>query len=111
MQCYYAPTFLDESLTFPDKKGHQRATGRLSGMVFTRKFFKTKKGKVRAERGLISFSWDRDTPEAKAAALAKVIEGMDGELPELDSNPPLNWIPTIVKQKETANEVPEETVR
>jgi hypothetical protein len=27
MQCYYAPTFLDESLTFPDKKGQQRATG------------------------------------------------------------------------------------
>jgi hypothetical protein len=110
MQCYYAPTFLDESLTFPDKKGQQRATGRLSGMVFTRKFFKTKKGKIRAERGLISFSWKEDTQEAKAAALAKVIEGME-ELPELDKNPPLSWIPTIVKQKDAANEVPEKAVR
>jgi hypothetical protein len=69
----------------------------------------TKKGKIRAERGLISFSWKEDTQEAKAAALAKVIEGME-ELPELDENPPLSWIPAIVKQKETENEVPKEVV-
>ncbi len=110
MQLYYAPTFIDGSLTRPDRRGEQHSTGRLSGMVFGRKFFKSRAGKIRAERMVISFSWKEDTQEAKAAALAKVIEGME-ELPELDKNPPLSWIPAIVKQKDAANEVPEEAVR
>ena len=96
---YYASTFLDESLSFPDKRGNQHKTGKLSGMVFARRFSVTKVGKVKADRELISFSWNEDTDEAKASALAKVIEGMDGELPELDNNPPLNWIPKFIKEK------------
>jgi hypothetical protein len=99
MLTYYAPTFIDESMTLPDKRGNQRPTGRLSGMVFTRRFSRTRGGRIKAERGVISFSWKEDTQEAKAAALAKVIEGMEGELPELDSNPPTNFIPAIVKEK------------
>ena len=38
-RCYYAPTFLDESLSFPDRRGNQQKTGKLSGMVFVRRFF------------------------------------------------------------------------
>lgn len=105
---YYAPTFIDESLTRPDRGGNQYPTGRLSGMVFGRKFFTTKTGKVRAERVMISFSWGEDTPEAKVTALAKAIEGME-ELPELDKNPPLTWIPSFIKEK--AHEVPETALR
>jgi hypothetical protein len=110
MQLYYAPTFIDESLTRPDRRGEQHSTGRLSGIVIGRKFFKSRAGKIRAERMVISFSWEQDTQEAKAEALAKVIEGME-EMPELDNNPPLSWIPAIVKQKDAANEVPQEDVR
>jgi hypothetical protein len=96
---FYAPTFIDESMTHPDRRGHQKPTGRLSGMLFTRRFSTTRGGKIRAERGIVSFSWNEDTQEAKAAALEKAIEGMEGELPELDSNPPTNFIPAIVKEK------------
>ncbi len=98
-RCYYAPTFLDESLSFPDRRGNQHKTGRLSGVVFARRFFISKAGKVRSERELISFAWKEDTQDAKAAALAKVIEKMDGELPGLDDNPPTNWIPEFIKQE------------
>lgn len=82
-------------------------------MVFARRFSVTKTGKVRAEREVISFSWDENTDEAKAAALLKVIEKMDGELPELDENPPLNWIPKFIKDKakEHYNEIPKEPLR
>jgi hypothetical protein len=100
MLTFYAPTFLDESMTHPGKRGHQRPTGKLSGMVFTRRFFRKGNGKIKAERGLVSFSWDQDTQEAKVNALAKAIKGME-ELPDLDKNPPLNWIPPIVKEKLT----------
>ncbi len=106
---YYAPTFLDESLSRPDRRGNQHATGRLSGCVFARKFSFTKKRTVRAERIVIFFSWDADTQEAKAEALAKVIEYMDGELPELERNPPLNWVPDFIKQ-ERRDEIPKEAV-
>lgn len=47
---------------------------------------------------MMSVSWTEDTPEAKAKALTKAIAGMD-ELPELDRNPPTNWIPKTVKEK------------
>lgn len=96
---FYAPTYLDESMSYPDKRGNQHPTGRLSGMVFIRKFSKTRSGRWKAERTIISFSWKEDTQKAKAAALAKAIEGME-ELPELDGNPPLNWIPPALKQME-----------
>lgn len=109
MQLYYAPSFIDESLTYPDRHGQQRPTGRLTGMVFGRKFFKSRSGKIKAERMLLSFSWEQDTQEAKAAALAKVIEGME-ELPELDKNPPLSWIPQVVRDKEKANEISKESL-
>jgi hypothetical protein len=109
MQLYYAPTFIDESMTQPDRRGNQYPTGRLSGVVIGRKFFKSRAGKIRAERMVISFSWKKDTQEAKAEALAKVIEGME-ELPELEKNPPLNWIPQIVRDKEKINEVSKEAV-
>lgn len=94
---FYAPTFFDESMTCPDKKGNQRPTGRLSGFVFTRSFRK-RRDKFVAERGLIPFSWGEDTQESKVAALEKVIEGMR-ELPGLDDNPPLTWIPPFIKQE------------
>lgn len=97
MLTYYAPSFLDESMSHPDKRGNQRRTGRLSGMLFTRSFSR-RGSKIRAKRGIVSFSWDEDTQEAKVAALAKAIEGME-ELPELDSNPPLNWVPSFIKEK------------
>ncbi len=109
MQLYYAPTFIDESLTRPDRRGDQHSTGRLSGIVIGRKFFKSRAGKIRAERIVKSFSWKEDTREAKAEALAKAIEGME-EMPELEKNPPLNWIPQTVRDKEKANEVSEEVV-
>lgn len=95
---FYAPTFLDESMSHPDRRGNNYAAGRLSGIVMGRKFTKLKSGKIRAERLVISFAWDRDTQEAKAEALAKVIDGME-ELPELDNNPPLTWIPQTVKER------------
>ena len=97
MLSYYAPTFLDESLSHPDKKGQQYATGRRSGMIFVRTFSKSRSG-FKARRLVISFSWDDDSAEAKATALAKVIDGME-EMPELDKNPPLNWIPKFIKEK------------
>lgn len=98
MLTYYAPTFIDESLSRPDRGGNQRATGRLSGIMVIRQFFK-KRDKIIAKRGIVSFSWEEDTQEAKAAALAKTIEGMEGELPELANNPPISFIPAIVKEK------------
>lgn len=73
MKQFYAPTFIDESMTLPDKKGRSRPTGRLSGMVFARKFSRRKGGGVKAERIMISFSWNEDTQEAKTEALAKAI--------------------------------------
>ncbi len=94
----YAPTFLDMSMTRPDKRGNQRPTGDLSGMVFARTFSTMRGCRIRASRNVISFSWNEDTADAKAVALAKVIEGMD-EHSGLDSNPPLNWIPQTVKEK------------
>lgn len=97
MLTYYASTFLDESLSSRDKRGNQHRTGRLSGMIFTRRYFK-KGTKIKSERGLITFSWDEDTQEAKAAALAKAITGME-ELPGLDENPPLNWVPPSIKER------------
>ncbi len=96
--CFYASTFIDESLSPPDRSGKQVSTGRLKGFVFGRKFYKTKTGKIKAERIIIPFSWNEDTEEAKAAALTKAIEGMV-ELPELDKNPPLNYIPSFIKEK------------
>lgn len=96
---FYSPTFIDESMTCPTKHCAQRPTGNLSGMVFARTFSRHPKSKrIKATRGIISFSWSEDTQDAKATALAKAIEGME-ELPELDSNPELNWIPAIVKEK------------
>lgn len=106
---YYAPTFLDESMTLPDKRGHSRPTGRLSGFVFTRRFSRRGPRKIVAEIGLVPFSWNEDSQEAKVAALSKVIEGMK-ELPELDNNPPLDWIPQSVKQ-ELKDEISEKAVR
>lgn len=94
---FYAPTFLDESMTRPDRRGHQEPTGRLSGMVFTRTFSRRGK-KIRAERGAVSFSWGTDTQKAKTKALAKVIAGME-EMLELENNPPLNWIPPSIKER------------
>lgn len=92
---FYAPTIIDESWTYPDKRGRQKQTGKLSGFIFTRRF--SRRGtRIRAERGLVPFSWAEDTMEAKAAAIAKAIHGME-ELDGLDENPPLNWIPPIVK--------------
>lgn len=109
-QTFYAPTFLDESRTYPDRRGNTSPTGNLRGMVFARRFSKTKAGKIKSERMLIPFSWEEDTQEAKAAALAKVIEGME-ELPGLEKNPPLNWIPDFIKEREKANEVSKNALR
>ena len=95
---FYAPNFIDESMTPLDKRGHQEPTGKRSGMIFTRTFSKTRTGKIKAERGVKSFSWEENTQEAKVDALARAIEGME-ELPELESNPPLNWIPQTVKER------------
>lgn len=95
---FYAPTFIDESLTRRDRKGCQKPTGNLSGMVFTRRFSMDRRGRVKAVRGLVSFSWGEDTQAAKAAALAKVIDGME-ELPELENNPPIGWVPSFIKEK------------
>lgn len=95
---FYAPTFIDESMTRPDKRGRQEPTGNLRGMVFTRKFSRTRAGKIKAERGIVSFSWDEDTQDAKVAALAKAIDGME-ELPELENNPPTGWVPSFIKER------------
>lgn len=92
MKTYYAPTFLDESRTHPNRKGVSLPTGILKGIIFTRSFSKTPKGKIKGERGIIFFSWGKDTKEAKAAALKKAIDGME-ELERLDENPALDWIP------------------
>lgn len=97
---FYAPSFLDNSTTFPDRKGRKRPTGNLSGMIFTRRFSKTGGRKITAERGVIPFSWKEDTQAAKVEALAKAIEGMQ-ELPDLDENPPITWIPQTVKEQLT----------
>jgi hypothetical protein len=96
MKTYYAPTFIDESRTHPDKKGNSRPTGKLKGFVMTRRFSLTPKGKIRAERGVVPFQWSEDTEEAKAEALSKVIEGME-EISELDANPPLIFIPQNIQ--------------
>lgn len=96
VQMFYAPTFMDESMTAPDKRGNQRPTGKLSGFVFARKFTRHKTGRIKAERMLLPFSWKEDTQEAKVAALSRVIDGMT-EMEELDGNPPLTWIPDVVK--------------
>ena len=105
---FYAPTFLDESRTHPDKAGNTRSTGRLSGMLMTRRFYRRGK-KIVAERGVVPFAWNQDTQEAKVEALKKVITGME-ELPGLDENPSLDWVPSFIKQ-ELLNEIPEEAVR
>ena len=97
MLSFYAPTFIDESLTMPDKKGRQEPTGRLSGILIGRQFSKSRSGRIKASRIVKSFSWDEDTQEAKVEALAKAIDGME-ELPELENNPPISWIPDLVKQ-------------
>lgn len=106
---FYADMFLDESMTYPDKRGNRRHTGKLSGFIFTRTFKRTRNGKIVVERGIVPFSWAEDTQEAKAAAIEKVITGME-VLPGLDENPPLNWIPSFIR-KELLNEIPEEAVR
>lgn len=94
---FYAPTFIDMSMKQPDKRGVQKPTGDLSGLIVTRTF--TSKGRnIKASRGMIPFSWKKDATAAKAEALARAIEGME-ELAELDNNPSLNWIPSIVKEK------------
>ncbi len=94
---FYAPTFLDESRTYPDKNGNSRNTGIMRGMIFTRTF-KRRGSKIVAERGLIPFSWKEDTQEAKVEALAKAIEGME-EMAELDDNPNIGWIPKTIKER------------
>lgn len=93
---FYAPTMLDLSMTRPDKKGRQHPTGNLNGMIFTRTF-RRRGENIKASRGIISFSWG-ERPGAKEEALLKALGDME-ELHDLDSNPPLNWIPSIVKEK------------
>lgn len=66
MKTYYSPVFLDESRTYPDKRGNSRPTGKLHGFIMARRFFVTPKGKIKAERFIVSFSWNEDTYEAKA---------------------------------------------
>lgn len=95
MKTYYAPTFIDESRTFPNKKGESRPTGVLRGMIMTRRFYLTPKKKIAATRGVVPFSWLEDTVEAKTESLRKAVKGME-ELPELDENPPLDFIPEVV---------------
>jgi hypothetical protein len=95
---FYAPTFLDFSMTCPDKKGNKKPTGKLEGFILARTFSRRRSGKIKAERNIIPFKWNEDSEEAKVEALAKVIEGME-ELPELDDNPRLEWIPAIVKER------------
>ena len=97
MKIYYAPTFLDESRTYPDKKGNSRPTGKLRGMIMTRRFFLASNNKIKAERGMVPFSWKEDTAKSKAEALEKVIKDMQ-EMSELDNNPPLDFIPERVKK-------------
>lgn len=89
MKTFYSPTFIDESRTYSDKKGNSKPTGKLRGLLLTRRFYKTPKGKIKAERGVVPFSWKEDTEESKAEALAKAIEGME-EMAELEGNPPLH---------------------
>lgn len=96
MKTYYAPSFIDESRTYPDKNGNSRPTGKFSGMVMTRRFYVTPTGKIKAERGIVPFSWQEDTKESKATALSDAIKGME-EMPELDENPPLDFIPKGLK--------------
>lgn len=97
MKTYYSPTFLDESLTYPNKKGESRPTGKLRGFVFTRSFYKTLSGKIKATRSILPFSWEEDTDESKGRALEKVVEGME-ELEGLEKNPSLDWIPKQVRE-------------
>lgn len=91
METFYAPTFIDESRS---RRG--KPTGKLRGFVMTRSFYKGSNGKIKSNRGVIPFSWEEDTDEAKAEALSKVITGKK-EMPELDENPPLTWVPTNYK--------------
>lgn len=96
---FYAPTCIDMSMTFPDKRGVQKPTGDLSALIFTRTFTSTGKGNnIKASRGIVSISWKKDKPEAKAEAFAKAVHGLE-ELEGLDRNPPVSWIPQIVKEK------------
>jgi hypothetical protein len=88
MKTYYAPTFIDRSTSSRGKP-----TGKLCGFIFTRSFHKTGAGKIKASRGVVPFSWSEPTDEAKAEALQEAIKGME-ELPELDANPPLSFIPS-----------------
>lgn len=92
MKTYYASTFIDQSRTYPDKRGNSKPTGRLSGFLMTRSFY-MQGGKRRSSKGIKPFSWSEDTEEAKADALAQAINGME-EMPELDSNPPLDFWPS-----------------
>lgn len=95
---FYAPTFLDFSMTYPDKKGNCRSTGNLEGMILSRTFKRRRNGKIVGQREIRPFSWKEDTQAAKIAALAKAIEGME-ELSELDDNPREEWVPAIVKER------------
>lgn len=96
MKTYYAPTFLDASRTFPDKKGESSKTGNLFGILFIRTFKKMKSGKITATRSLKLFRWDKDNFSSKRKALKEAIKGLT-ELEEIDDNPPLNFIPEKVK--------------
>lgn len=95
MKTYYAPSFIDQSRTYPNKNGKSKSTGILSGMIMTRRFVKTPKGNWKGIRGIVPFSWSPDTEEAKAKSLKKAIKDMQ-EMAELDSNPPIDWIPDIL---------------
>jgi hypothetical protein len=94
MKTYYAPTFIDNSISFRGKP-----TGRLSGFVLTRSFYRTGAGKIKATRGVVPFAWSEDTDEAKANALQIAIRGLE-EMAELDGNPPLHAIPARLNKIE-----------
>ncbi|MES2216649.1 MAG: hypothetical protein V4481_05145 [Patescibacteria group bacterium] len=100
MKTYYAPTFIDESRTLPNRQGNSKPTGNLRGMVFTRTFYKTKTGKITSKRGIIPFKWVEDTEESKAEALENALIGLE-EMRELDANPPLTFVPDILKNNLT----------
>lgn len=92
METFYAPTFIDESINSRGKP-----TGKLSGLIMTRSFFRTGSGKIKVSRGVIPFHWSEDTEEAKGSALQEAIKGMK-EMAELDENPPLTFIPKSLEE-------------
>ena len=100
---FYSPTCIDESRSYPDKKGNSRKTGKLNAFVCTRTFTKTENSKkVTVKRGLISISWNEDTEDSKAIAFKKALKGLE-ELAWLEDNRPLAEIPAEVVKLFTPN--------